>query len=100
MSSNQEHDNLNNETLRALNDNVIHLTKTLDRAAKSSEKYSDVTLGFTLILFLVAFLQLIVTIQALNQPWHIELIIILLLSGGIYFAMKKIFNWIDKKHKN
>jgi uncharacterized membrane protein len=98
--SNPGQESPDNETLRDLNENVKALSKSLNKAAKSSEKYSDATLGFTLILFLVAFLQLLVTIQTLNKPWYVEVILIVLFSLVVLFSMSKVFGWIDEKHKD
>lgn len=74
-------------------------TEALKESSRTSEKYSDVMIVFSLLLFFVAMLQLVATFFASDKPWYVAFILTVFFLGCIALVMKIAFKWFDKKHK-
>ena len=66
----------------------------------TSVKYSEVLIGLTLILFGVAYLQLIIFLRTVASGWVEWIFLMVLISLGIYFSViRQVFPSLKKKNK-
>lgn len=73
-------------------------TEALRKSSKSAERYSDILIVLTVLLFLLGMFQLVATIWSSDKVWYFQVPLALLMFGAIYYFMRKLFKVFDEKH--
>lgn len=67
--------------------NLIKLKQSIDDSSKNTEIYSRRMLGITLLLFIIAVINIIVTVTTIPLSWLWRIIIMFLIIGLIIYAL-------------
>ena len=71
------------------------LMESIDNLNKSTSRYSDRLLGLTLLLFFIAFIQLIVSLRTISNSLWVWIACIAIVYYGVY----RVIRLLEKKSK-
>lgn len=74
-------------------------TEALRENARKSAKQNDIILAFTFLLFLIAVMQLAVTLQSWDTNRYVILFISIVIFATLYKYMKELFDWVDDRYR-
>lgn len=89
---------------REIDSASVEMTRRLKNEIKkfndNSTRYSEVLIGLTLILFGVAYFQLIFSLRTITSNWIEWIFFIVIISFGIYFSViKQVFQFFERKKR-
>lgn len=96
----KEIERANNFGSRAIQAEImVRLKGSIDKMSRSTDFYSDRLLDLTILLFLIAFVQLLISFRPLLNSWGQWIIAAIIFSLGMYFILQSMLKDREKRER-
>ena len=70
---------------------LVSLQKSLEESNKSTKRYSRHMFDLSILLFIVALVQVFISVMSIPESWFVRILILAVAGYAIYFAARRIF---------